>query len=120
MMVITTLVIQSILIIPEASQYRDTLNEITARGIIGVLYVGIVRTALYFLLYQKIIKKANPVVASMTFYLQPIFSFVWAFFLLDERLTLSLIIGSFLAFLGASLVTKKKVIRKMDEKELVS
>jgi len=120
MMVITTLVIQSILITSEVSQYNNTIDEITAKGILGILYVGIVGTALYFLLYQKIIKKANPVVASMTFYLQPIFSFIWAFFLLDERLTLGLVVGSFFAFLGAGLVTKKNVSGKINKKKLAS
>ncbi len=107
MMVITTLAIQSILIASEVSHYPDTLNVVTFKGVVGVLYVGIIGTALFFLFYQKIIRKANPVVASMTFYLQPIFSFVWAFFLLGERLTPTLVVGSILAFLGASLVTKK-------------
>jgi drug/metabolite transporter (DMT)-like permease len=95
------------LIASEVSHYPDTLNVVTFKGVVGVLYVGIIGTALFFLFYQKIIRKANPVVASMTFYLQPIFSFVWAFFLLGERLTPTLVVGSILAFLGASFVTKK-------------
>lgn len=109
MMVITTLVVQSVLIISEIPSYGDSLKEITPAGIIGVLYVGIIGTALYYFVYQKIIKKANPVVASMSFYLQPIFSFIWAFFLLGEQLTVGLVIGSILAILGARLVTRKDV-----------
>ena len=107
MMVITTLVIQSFLIISEFSDYSRTIDNITLKGIIGVIYVGTIGTGLYFLIYQMVIKKADPLIASMTFYLQPIFSFIWAFFLLGERLSLSLIVGSLLAFLGAGLVTRK-------------
>ena len=107
-MVLTTLAVQSLLMITEIKNLSVALPEISYKAVIGVLYVGIFGTALYFLLYQHVIKKGNPVVASMTFYLQPVFSFIYAFFLLNERLTVSLVLGSLLAFVGAAIVTRKQ------------
>jgi drug/metabolite transporter (DMT)-like permease len=107
LMIITTLIVQSFLITTEITNYPETFNHLTIKGIIGLLYVGIIGTAFFFLLYQKVIKRATPLIASMVFYLQPVFTFLWAYFLLGERLTLSLIIGSLLAFLGAGLVSRE-------------
>lgn len=108
-MVVTTFIIQTLLIPFEVSSYAGMWNEITVKSLIGLLYAGLIGTVLYFILYQKVIKKASPLVASMVFYLQPVFSFVWAFFLLGERLTLSLVIGGILALVGAGLVTGRDV-----------
>jgi drug/metabolite transporter (DMT)-like permease len=108
MMIIVTIFIQVFLAPTEIGQYKSTLKSITAVSIISLLYVSIFGTAIYFLLYQKIIKTANPVVASMTLYLQPISSILWASFILNEKLTLGILIGGILGLLGASLVVKKK------------
>lgn len=108
MMVMTTLVIQAVLMSSEFSRYDSVVGNMTLRGIFALLYVGIFGTAIYFLIYQMIIKKTSPIVASMTFYLQPLFSFLWAFFLLGERLTVVLVIGSILALFGAYLVTRRE------------
>jgi len=83
-------------------------RQISLSGVLGLLYVGLIGTGIYYLLYQYALKKATPIIASMTFYLQPIFSFVWAYFLLGERLTLGFIAGAVLAFGGAYLVTSSK------------
>ena len=117
-MVITTILIQSLLIPTEISKYNDVIGKITFQSIFGLIYVGSVGTALYFLLYQRVIKQANPVTASMIFYLQPIFTFIWSFILLGERLTLSLIIGSVFILIGASVVTRKEAEINVKESEL--
>lgn len=111
-MVLTTLVLQSGLALTEAKSFQRMAASINSSSVIGVVYVGVAGTAMYVLLYQHVIKKADPVVASMTFYLQPVFSYIWAFFLLGEGLTLSLIAGAVLAFIGAGLVTRKKDVKQ--------
>lgn len=80
-------------------------RHISVMAIVGLLYVGIIGTAFYYLLYQYAIKKATPVIASMVLYLQPVFSFVWAYFLLGEHLTSGLIFGVALTFIGVGFVT---------------
>lgn len=82
-------------------------QNITMRGIAGLLFVGIAGTGLYYLAYQYAIKHATPTVASMILYLQPICTFIWATLLLGERLSLPFIGGSALAFVGVWLVTQK-------------
>lgn len=104
-MVLTTVSVQCLLVCTDVPGIRTVAEGVSLRAVVGVLYVGIFGTALYFLLYQQVIKRANPVVASMTFYLQPVFSFLYASLLLGERLTTGLVVGSVLAFIGAGLVT---------------
>jgi len=81
------------------------VSGLEAATFLSILYVGIFGGAAYYLLYQYAIKHGTPVIASMTMYLQPTATFFWAFFLLSERLTLTMIIGAALAIFGAYLVS---------------
>lgn len=102
---VTTTVILSPFFIKDIinSQWIYNLRLIS---ILSTLYVGIFGGAVYYILYQYAIKHSTPVIASMTMYLQPIATFFWAFFLLSERLTPGIIIGSTLSIGGAWLVTR--------------
>lgn len=106
--IITTIVIQSLLLPIELKSNPDFWKNISINNLMGLVYVGILGTGFYYLIYQYAIKKATPVIASMAFYLQPIASFLWAFVLLGERLTPGFIIGGILALTGAGIVTKKR------------
>jgi len=103
-----TICIQSITAYFELQQNSQWWTTVTPAGVASLLYVGILGTAIYYILYQYAIKKGNPVIASMTLYLQPIATYIWAFILLHERLTIGFIIGALLSFTGAWLVTRKK------------
>lgn len=105
MFILITILTQAIISPIELRAHPLWWQHISMMAIIGLLYVGIIGTAFYYLLYQYAIKRATPVVASMVLYLQPIFSFVWAFFLLGEKLTASLIFGVILTFIGVAFVT---------------
>lgn len=106
--IITTTCVQSCLAPTELKSNPSWWKEVSIAGVLGLAYVGIIGTGFYYLLYQLVIKKTTPVIASITLYLQPIFSFIWAFFLLGERLTFGFIVGSILAFIGAGLVTSSE------------
>ncbi|HCC07788.1 MAG TPA: hypothetical protein DEP72_06500 [Clostridiales bacterium] len=69
-----------------------------------------------FSLISKGNKNASPVYASMIFYLQPIFTFIWSTFLLGEKLTASIVVGGIIALVGASLVMKQE--KKPKEKDM--
>jgi drug/metabolite transporter (DMT)-like permease len=72
-------------------------------------YVGILGTVVYYFLNQFIIKRGSPFIASSMFYLQPIITFIWAYFLLGEQITSGLIVGALLTFIGIFLIfTTKK------------
>lgn len=106
--ILTTIVIQLFLSPFELKANPYWWQRVSLTGILGLLYVGIIGTGIYYLLYQYAIKKATPVIASMTMYLQPIFSFIWAYMLLGERLTFGFVIGAIMAFSGSYLVTNSK------------
>lgn len=79
--------------------------------LLTTIYTGILGTTIWYFLYQYVIKKASPLVASTVLYLQPASTFIWASFLLGEKLTTGLIIGAVFAFVGVFLtITSKKRI----------
>jgi len=83
-------------------------NTITLGGILGVLYVGIVGTGIYYILLQYALKTSSPLATSTSLYLQPLFSIIWASALLNEHVTSSLFIGGILAFIGIRVIMRKQ------------
>ncbi|RJQ38219.1 hypothetical protein C4559_01975 [Candidatus Microgenomates bacterium] len=77
------------------------------KSVISIFYTALIATVFPFLLNQYAIKHGGSVFASTVQYLNPIFAFLAAFFLLGERLTLGVIIGALLALLGVFFVTRK-------------
>lgn len=82
-------------------------KNITASGILSLSYITIVSTIIIYLFNQYAIKHGGSILASMQFYLLPIFAYLAAFFLLGEQLTLGVIVGGLLALLGVYVTTKK-------------
>jgi drug/metabolite transporter (DMT)-like permease len=70
-----------------------------------LFYVAVFGTAVYYFLNQYTIKHSSPVIASLTLYLQPVFTFAWAHILLGEKLTFQFICGTILIFLGVTLTS---------------
>jgi len=103
--ILTTILVEVLLIPFSLTSNYGWLTHLSFKAIFGVAYVGIIGTGIYYLIYQFAVKHSTPVVASMTFYLQPIFAFLWAAALLGEKLTTGFIFGVILAFIGVMLVT---------------
>lgn len=82
-------------------------TDVGLNGLISLLYVVVIGTITTYLLMQYAIKHGGIVFSSMAFYLQPVFGFLAAFLILGEGLTLGILIGGILAFLGVFFVTKK-------------
>lgn len=82
-------------------------HGLTISSVMSVLYSGVISTVLAFLLNQYVIKYGGVILASMHYYLLPVFAYISAFFLLGEQLTLGLIIGGALTLLGVYITTKK-------------
>jgi len=87
--------------------YPNWWQVITLSGILSLGYISIVSTVVVYLLTQYAIKHGGSILASMQYYLLPVFAYISAFFLLGERLTLGLVIGGALALLGVYIATKK-------------
>lgn len=80
---------------------------LTFSSVLSLSYVSIISTVIVYLLNQYAIKHGGSVLASMQYYLFPVFTYISAFFLLGERLTLGLVVGGALALLGVYITTKK-------------
>ena len=102
--VLTTTAVQLLLAPLDRGKIWGTLGGFSAETIFGVLYVGIIGTGIYYLIYQHAIKGATPVVVSMILYLQPVFAALWAYMLLGEKVTSGLLIGGALSFMGVGMV----------------
>lgn len=98
----------SLLSIFEIQSYSGWINNIKLSGIYAILYVAIFGTVAGYLLNQYAIKFSNPVIASLSFYLQPIFAYLSAFILLGEKLTSGLIIGTIIVLISVALTTYSK------------
>lgn len=105
--VVTT--IAELLFLPfEAGARPGWWREVSVTSALALLYVGVIGTGAYYLLYQHAIKNATPVAASMILYLQPVSAYAWATVLLHERLTWEFGVGALLAFIGVALVTRTR------------
>jgi drug/metabolite transporter (DMT)-like permease len=103
--ILTTILVQALLIPFSLPQNNIWLVNLSVKSLLAVAYVGVIGTGIYYLIYQFAIKHSTPIIASMTFYLQPISAFLWAAILLGEKLTIGFILGAILAFVGVMLVT---------------
>lgn len=87
--------------------YHNWWKDLTLSGALSLGYISVISTIIVYLLNQYAIKHGGSILASMQYYLVPIFAYVFAFFLLGEQLTIGIIAGSFLTLLGVYITTKK-------------
>ena len=107
---VTTFVIQAILISFHPSTFL-TLKHISWTAWGTVIYSGVIGTTLYYFLYQYVIKKASPVLASTTFFLQPLANIMWAKIFIGEELTTNFFLGMILIFIGMAVVFHEQYSR---------
>lgn len=86
---------------------KGFFSEIHLGAIFGVLYIGVISTALAMYLWNNAFARLEAGVASMTFFAQPIVGVGLGTMLLDEKLTPLFIIGGILISLGLWLATKE-------------
>jgi len=103
---LTTAAVSLAIAIAETASQPSWWAGISLGAWLAMAYVAVIGTAAYYLLYQYAIKTGSPVIASMTFYLQPIATYLWSTILLSERITVSFTIGAILVLTGAWLTTK--------------
>jgi len=89
------------------SLYESTTNlwwDHLSTYIVWLLIIlGFFGSFIWYFLYQYIIKHGSPLIGSMQFFLLPISNFIWAYFLLGEKLTTGFVIGAIFAFIGVYL-----------------
>ena len=87
--------------------YPNWWQNLTLSSILALGYVSIISTIIVYLSNQYAIKHGGSILASMQYYLYPIFAYISAFLFLGEQLTLGLVIGGTFALLGVYITTKK-------------
>jgi drug/metabolite transporter (DMT)-like permease len=70
---------------------------------VGVAVLGVVCTALAYVLYFRLLARAGPPTAMTVTYLIPVFGVTWGALLLDERVSGTSIIGGLLVLAGVAL-----------------
>lgn len=106
--ILTTAVVLLPLFVIEFNTNSLWLASVSLSAILSILYVIFIGTIGGYFLNQYAIKNGGSVFASMSFYLSPLTTFLSAFLLLGEKLTLGVFIGGALALLGVYIVTKKR------------
>lgn len=79
---------------------------------ISAILLAVASTGLAFLIYFKIMKESGAFIASNVTLLVPLFAVSWGVFLLDESLSLRLIIGMFVTLLGTALTLQLIKLKK--------
>ena len=103
----TCIISQSLLSVPEVASGIHWWTSVSFAAVVSLLYVSIGGTIIYYTLYQYAIKHGSPLIASMTMYLQPVATYIWASVVLQEKISMEFIVGAILAFIGVWLTTRK-------------
>lgn len=103
--ILTTILVQTVLI-AFTSAYNELylVSDLSLYTWFSILYTGVIGTALWYILYQRVINQTTPVIASMILYLQPLSAILVASILLGEKVTYIFIAGGVLIFSGIALV----------------
>ena len=87
-------------------------NNLSSASILSVIYVGVLGTGIFYLLYQYTIKRTTPLLTSMSLYLQPFAAVFFAYSFLGEGITTGFILGCILSLIGVWFVTSESLISK--------
>ena len=104
-----TIIPYYILVPSEASIFFSSpFHLFTISTILNLLFLGVVASMLCYLTWNWVIGKLGPVVATNWVYFNPITTILFAWWLLDEKITIWFLLGSALILLGMYLADRKK------------
>lgn len=83
----------------------DTLGQIGLIHILSGAEIGIVGTSIGYIAYQSALRLGNEMSAAVILYLQPVVTFICAWILLGEKLTVAFGIGVVMALVGAQIAS---------------
>jgi len=84
--------------------FMPDLDQITFRHWIYAIILGVICTSLALLIHFKLINNIGPTKAATVTFLIPVFSFIWGYLLLNEKLSLRMIIATLIILFGMNLV----------------
>ena len=96
--------------VPAAAWELDVLGvgEITVGVIGGILFLGVISTALAMVLWNTAFAFVDASLASLTFFAQPVVGTLLGWLFLGERITPLFLLGGFLIGLGLVISTREK------------
>ena len=107
-----TIFIASIISLPFMFYYESKFFSYpSTESIIAVIYLGIMPTAVAYLLRFYIISKAGPVFLSYVAYLIPCFAIFWGFVFLGEKVSFNIIIGLLFILIGTFIGQKSTSVK---------
>lgn len=97
--------IAGLLLLPSAATQMPTAT-LTTNMISALLALGIINSAIAYLIYFKLISKIGATKTLTMTFIAPVFASGWGILLLNERITTQFLIGAPLVLLAAYLVTQ--------------
>jgi drug/metabolite transporter (DMT)-like permease len=85
---------------------RNQTAVYNSAGIFSIVYLGIVGTAIAFVLYFWLLKTVPAVIMSLITFVTPPLALLWGWIVLGEAVTLRLIIGMLIIFSGIIIVRR--------------
>jgi drug/metabolite transporter (DMT)-like permease len=86
---------------------RNSVVTFDTKAFFSIFYLGLVGTALAFILYFWLLKTRSAVMMSMITYITPPLALLWGWFVLGEQITLFLLFGLVVIFAGILLARKR-------------
>jgi drug/metabolite transporter (DMT)-like permease len=77
------------------------------KALFSILYLGLIGTALAFILYFWLLKTRSAILMSMITYITPPLALLWGWFVLGEHITVYLLFGLLVIFAGILLARKR-------------
>ena len=94
--------------------------SLTVELALSILYLGILATAIPFVLYFELFQRVNIVVLSMVSYIIPVVAVVSGIVWLGERMTPTDVVGSCMVLFGVLIATQYRVVQSKLHSRLVS
>lgn len=94
--------------------------SLTTDLVLSILYLGVMATAIPFVLYFELFQRVNIVVLSMVSYIIPVVAVVSGIVWLGERITPTDVVGACLVLFGVLVATQYNLIRSKLHSRLVS
>jgi drug/metabolite transporter (DMT)-like permease len=85
---------------------HDSKPVFDFNAIFSIVYLSLIGTALAFVIYFWLLKKASAVMMSMITFITPPMALFWGWLLMDEHISIFLLVGMILIFAGISIVRK--------------
>lgn len=85
----------------------EAISTLTLNASVNLFYLAILATVIGFVWFQEGIKVLGAAKAAVFIYFMPVSAVFWAYLILDEKLTLVLVLGAVLVISGIYLVNKK-------------